>query len=135
MSAVPQPGVAEAPLPDHPEGTELRSNGVARGQRKMFVVPVSDILLIILYYRAASQCAAPAVVWGLTKRHGVINLLLVIIFFSPFINFLFGCAGQTVGASRHSSTCLTVCHGCTPVRRPMSMWAGDLGAFSQLTLS
>lgn len=46
MSAVPQPGVAEAPLPDHPEGTELRSNGVARGQRKMFVVPVSDILLI-----------------------------------------------------------------------------------------
>lgn len=51
----------------------------------MFAVPLLDTLL---RYRAA-----PAVVWGLTKRQGVINLLLVISFFFLFFNFLSGCAG------------------------------------------
>lgn len=136
MSAVPQPGVAEAPLPDHPEGTERAEKRWSSTRTKKNVCgSCLRYTIDILYYRAASQCSAPAVAWSLTKRHGVINLLLVISFFSPFFNFLYGCAGQTVSASSRSSTCLTGCHGCTRVRLLMSMWAGDLGAFSQLTLS
>lgn len=61
-------------------------NGVELEERKIFVALLLEMLL---HYRAASRCAASAVIWDLSKRQGVVNLLLVI---SHIFHFLPGCA-------------------------------------------